>query len=208
MSGHINSAAEVEWNTAVYVLGAIREVIGGQIGLDPCSNSTSKVNPRKAYSLPERDGLVEPWDEQSVFVNAPFGYCYMHRASRAIIAAKTYREALTEKQRAEYRGSSIKDWVRRCADAAAEGREVFALLPAAVDTSHWHDFIFPRATAVCFFRGRVRYVRPNGQSGPAPMACALVNWGSNARRIDVAFKRYGHVWLLPHEVRLRGRVSL
>jgi hypothetical protein len=58
--------------TPAYVLEPIRELLGGKIGLDPC---TEPDNPTAAdaFYCPPADGCALPWDSSSVFVNPPYG---------------------------------------------------------------------------------------------------------------------------------------
>lgn len=58
--------------TPEYVLGPVRESLGGRIGLDPC---TTETNPTDAdvFFFPPSDGAEEPWDASQIFVNPPYG---------------------------------------------------------------------------------------------------------------------------------------
>lgn len=49
----------------------IRRVFGGRIGLDPCTLSTNPVGADVFYTEDD-DGLVQPWDEETIFVNPPY----------------------------------------------------------------------------------------------------------------------------------------
>lgn len=153
-AGRSTVATQVHWNTPAHYLVGIREVFGGVIHLDPCSNETSAVASLVEYR-PPTDGLRESWDAPTIFVNPPYG-------------------------RDRIGGTTIKDWLRRCSAAhLAHGSEVIALVPVATNTSHWKEFVFPTAAAVCFLSDpRVKFTL-GGVAIPrgAPMACALVYWG-------------------------------
>lgn len=58
--------------TPPYVLGPVREALGGSIGLDPC---TLLDNPCGAtvFFHPPQDGAELPWEAESIFVNPPYG---------------------------------------------------------------------------------------------------------------------------------------
>lgn len=59
--------------TPNYVLERVREDLGGEIGLDPCTTRDNPVGARWFFT-PEEDGLVCSWFGcTSVFVNPPYG---------------------------------------------------------------------------------------------------------------------------------------
>jgi len=94
------------------------------------------------------------------------------------------------------RGSSIRDWIRRCADAHAEhDSEVLALVPVAANTKHWKMYVWGAATAVCFlYDTRLRFLVGGLDVGKgAPMACAIVYWGNDYERFFKCFIEYGAV---------------
>jgi hypothetical protein len=171
----VNSASQ-SWCTPPKYVRAVREVFGGVILLDPCSNPYSVVDADIEYRLPESDGLRSSWEFATIYVNPPYG------ADR-------------------HRGTTIKDWLRRCARAREEhGSEVLALVPVATNTKHWKDYVFGVADAVCFlYDTRLRFLVDGKDEGKgAPMSCAMVYWGDNLSRFDEVFSTHGAV------VELRG----
>lgn len=166
----VNSRSR-NWGTPACYVKAVEAVFGGRIALDPCSNAHSIVNAVTEYSLPERDGLIESWNHPTIYVNPPYG-------------------------RDKDRESSIKDWLRRCADANRDHKsQVIALVPVATNTGHWKECIFGSATAVCFlYDTRLKFL-VNGKNGGkgAPMSCAMVYWGSSFRRFFDVFIAHGAV---------------
>ncbi len=58
--------------TPSYVLGPIRELFGGRIGLDPCTEPDNPTEAQRFY-CPPQDGCVLSWDMPTVFVNPPYG---------------------------------------------------------------------------------------------------------------------------------------
>lgn len=168
-----------DWGTPRLYAEAAREALGG-IDLDPCSSRHSIVGAAVEYA-PPTDGLKEPWDYGTVYVNPPYG-----------IAGGKYR-------------SGISDWLARCAEAhERHGSEVIALVPVATNTSHWKRSVFGRAAAACFlYDTRLKFLvdgRPGGSG--APMSCAMVYWGRRFGRFSGVFDRYGAVADLR---RLKGR---
>jgi hypothetical protein len=157
------------WCTPPKYVSAVRKVFGGTIALDPCSNGHSVVQARVEYELPDQDGLRNSWNYPTVYVNPPYG------ADRE-------------------RGTTIKDWLRKCALAHEEhGSEVLALVPVATNTKHWKDYIFGAADAVCFlYDTRLRFLVDGKDEGKgAPMSCAMVYWGEHVSRFQEVFLRHG-----------------
>jgi hypothetical protein len=120
------SSADETWNTPALVLDALRAGFG-EIGLDPCDNSSSLTMARKSCRKDRgEDGLACSWQESGlVFVNPPYG-----------------RE--------------ISKWAKKAAIEAGKGAEIVSLVPARVDTS-WFETLTTNAAAVLFWRGRLRF---------------------------------------------------
>lgn len=160
-----------EWGTPEKYVNAVREFFGGQIALDPCSNEYSIVNAKTEYRLPKHDGLKESWNYRTIYVNPPYGI---------------------DKER----GTSIKKWLCRCYNAYKDNNsEVLALVPVATNTGHWKNYVFGRATGVCFlYDTRLKFL-VNGQNGGkgAPMSCAMIYWGHDFDRFMVIFRKFGAV---------------
>lgn len=81
-------------------------------------------------------------------------------------------------------------WAAACRRAhATRGCEVILLLPARTDTAYWHEEIVT-ANAVCFWRGRMRFV---GAPANAPFPTALVYWGAWPWLFHEVFSAKGRV---------------
>ncbi|MFT2753821.1 DNA N-6-adenine-methyltransferase [Clavibacter sp. Sh2088] len=159
-----------DWTTPPDILASVRKVFKGQIGLDPCSNEHSLVDAQIEYRLPERDGLNEPWEAETIFVNPPYG---------------------SDKER----GTRIAHWFAKIGEAAAAGSEVLALVPVATNTGHWKQFVYPVAAGICFlYAPRLRFYI-NGREDPkgAPMSCAVVYYGHDFDQFAEAFRVHGAV---------------
>jgi hypothetical protein len=160
-----------DWGTPEKYVRDVREVLGGEIDLDPCSNVFSIVRARVEYRLPETDGLKASWDFRRIYVNPPYG---------------------TDR----VRGTRIKDWLKKCSDShQAYGSEVLALVPVATNTSHWMHFVFDTAAGVAFlYDTRLRFLVDGRDEGKgAPMSCAMVYWGAHYDRFFRVFLRHGAV---------------
>ena len=171
MSGYMESAKAVDWCTPPVIVEAVRAAFGGAIDLDPCGNEQSVVGAGAEFRLERgQDGLAIGWTGR-VYVNPPFG-----------------------------RG--LRAWVQKA--VASSTSPVYArtimLLPAAVDTRHWQQDIFPNARAICWVRGRIKFL---GAKASAPMACALVYFGARGEAVELAAQVHaglstvGTVHLLP-----------
>lgn len=58
--------------TPEYILESVRRVLGGTIGLDPCTEPDNPTGANVFYTPPQ-DGCSLPWDAASVFCNPPYG---------------------------------------------------------------------------------------------------------------------------------------
>lgn len=160
-----------DWGTPEKYVAAVKRVFGGEIDLDPCSNRFSIVHAAVEYRLPAHDGLKEPWDFKRIYVNPPYG---------------------SDKER----GTRIRDWLARCADAHADfGSEVLALVPVATNTGHWKKHVWGVATAIAFLHDtRLKFLvngDPNNKG--APMSCAMVYWGTKTDLFRQTFAKLGAV---------------
>jgi len=164
----INTLSQ-EWGTPEKYVNAIKDFFGGRIDLDPCSHKYSIVHARTEYQLPKHDGLRESWNFPTIYVNPPYGI---------------------DKER----GTAIKNWLLKCAMAHEHFKsEVLALVPVATNTGHWKNYVFGKATAVCFlYDTRLKFLI-NGQNGGkgAPMSCAMIYWGKDFDKFFSIFGKFG-----------------
>ncbi len=72
--------------TPAYLLDPIREALGG-IELDPCTTPDNPVGAARFYTPPV-DGIAEPWDAATIYVNPPYGQARDRWADRCIRAAR------------------------------------------------------------------------------------------------------------------------
>ncbi len=168
---HNTSFLSQHWGTPRKYVDAIRHFFGGTIALDPCSSEHSIVGATTEFRLPETDGLAASWNYATIFVNPPYG------ADRV-------------------RGTTIRDWLRKCAEAHSErGAQVLALVPVATNTKHWKLYVWGAATGIAFlYDTRLKFL-VDGKSGGkgAPMSCAIVYWGPQYERFKRIFTKFGAV---------------
>lgn len=167
---NINTLSQ-SWGTPNKYVMAVKKVFGGHIDLDPCSNKYSVVKAKVEYILPKHDGLKESWNYPTIYINPPYGI---------------------DKER----GTTIKNWLARCAHAYEEyNSEVLALVPVAANTTHWKKYVFTKAKAICFlYDTRLRFLENGKDSGKgAPMACAMIYWGNDYQKFYNVFIEHGAV---------------
>lgn len=171
MSGAIIDMVSQHWNTPEYILERVRAVFGnrgaydGQVDLDPCSNEHSTVGARVSFALPI-DGLAQSWEGyESMFINPPYG-------------------------RDRERGTSIEDWVKK---ASESNTPCIMLIPASTETTFWFDYIWPTYDAICFLRGRVKFLLNGEPKAASTKGSALIYWGPDKQRFKDFFEDIGHV---------------
>lgn len=157
-----------DYNTPPKYIEVVRDFIGGRISLDPCSNKFSMVDAETEWILPENDGLQKDWKcFNSIFVNPPYG-------------------------KDRERGTSIRDWCKKCAETSFMNcaAHIFLLIPVATNTRHWKDSIFPWAQDICFLSDtRVKFWE-NGEVNKkgSPMPCCIVHYGGKSRGVSFSQK--------------------
>lgn len=141
-----------------------------KVEFDPCSNKDSIVNAGIEIILPD-DGLKRKWSYKTIFVNPPFGRDFERK-------------------------TTIKDWILKCYEANEKyDAEVLLLIPVATNTSHWKEFIFGKASAICFlYDTRLKFrINGNEDNKGCPMACAMIYYGENIEKFYKIFSSVGYV---------------
>jgi hypothetical protein len=166
----INSFSQ-HWCTPQKYADAVKEMFNGIIRLDLCSNEWSIVKADIEYRLPKDDGLSKEWNYRTIYVNPPYG------------SDRT-------------RGTTIKNWLKKCAETYKKyDSEILALIPVATNTSHWKNYIFGEATAICFlYDTRLKFgINGSENNKGAPMACCMIYWEKNIKLFQDIFSRFGAV---------------
>ncbi len=170
-AGRTINSQSIHWCTPPKYVEAVKKVFGGTVQLDPCSNRWSAVGAETEFTLPQSDGLAEEWNYKTIYVNPPYG------ADRE-------------------RKTTIKNWMYKCVLSHKHFHsEILALIPVAANTRHWKEYIWSRATAVCFlYDTRLKFLENgNGEGKGAPMACAMIYWGKDYDRFFQVFLKFGAV---------------
>ena len=179
---------ETVYITPDLLLDPTRTYFGGRIPLDPATelhNPTKAevycVSPEDAPAPLEQlslapdeaplllvDGLQVPWsDYDGVFLNPPYG-------------------------------KVLKTWCEKIYEETLLGAEILALLPAGprFATRYFQEFIFnPGLDAILFVRGRVKFLRPNGDvtTGQNPYDSMVLGFNVDTDRFVESFKHLGAV---------------
>lgn len=169
-AGRTQNTLSTSWCTPMKYVQSINQFYNNNIELDPCSNDDSIVNAKVKYIYPINDGLKDSWDYKNIFVNPPCGRDKDHK-------------------------TSIKDWLKRCYESSLNESEVLALIPVATNTSHWKEYIFNKATGICFLSDtRLKFrIDGNENNKGCPVACCMVYWGNYFERFKDIFGTYGAV---------------
>lgn len=169
-----HSSESVEWYSPEKIVEPSREVLGG-IELDPAScELANKVIRAERFFTVEDDGLAQPWEARTLFLNPPYGWHdYPGGTPRALV------------------------WTRKLIEEYEAGRveEAILLVKAAIETE-WFEPLWDRV--VCFPRGRVNFWREDGGHG-APHASAVVYLGEHPGKFVRVFKSIGRIPLLVTE---------
>lgn len=170
-AGRMVNSQSVNWCTPSKYVTTVKALFNGKVALDPCSNKWSIVEAETAFALPRQDGLIEEWNYKTIYVNPSYG------ADRN-------------------RKTTIKHWLYKCVHAHRQFHsEVLALVPVAANTSHWKEYVWGSATAVCFlYDTRLKFLENGDDEGKgAPMACAMIYWGANYDDFFEVFLEFGAV---------------
>ena len=180
----MGSSKSNDWGTPPDVLDRLYQYMGG-IALDPCANARSIVKAKRLITLPE-NGLTVDWKSSVDVTPVDVLDTTAHvpvKQDGVIFVNPPY-------------GREVKTWVNKCIAEAAKGAEIVLLTAARVDTKWFHK-LFDSADAICFWKGRLKFIDLNtgSQDDPAFFPSALVYWGPNIATFQEAFDDKGHVML-------------
>ena len=159
-----NATGEYEWYTPSIYIEAAREVMGS-IDVDPASSEVAdKTVKATKYYTIESDGLIQKW-EGNVWMNPPY--------SQPLIT--DFCNLLIDK----YLNGEIK---RAC-----------VLVNNATETNFYQNML-NHSKAVCFIKGRVKFIDKNGESTGAPLqGQTILYFGDNYREFGSIFSQFGVV---------------
>lgn len=93
-------------------------------------------------------------------------------------------------------------WIERAHDQAKRGKiRVVVLVMARTDTAAFHDHIM-KAQELYFVRGRLKFTREDGHTGPAPCGSVVAvfdgRWETRAPQIKTLEKNAKNEWEINH----------
>lgn len=152
-----------EWYTPSRFVELARAVLG-QIHVDPASNPIAQATVNAAtYYTAETNGLDKEWHGK-VWMNPPY--------SRKLIGC----------------------FVDKLIEEYQSGRCTEAIVPTHNSTdTKWAATLFENAAALCFTRGRVRFVSPNGAYAAPAMGQLFSCFGRRPDRFASVFREVGHI---------------
>jgi phage N-6-adenine-methyltransferase len=167
-SGVLNHRAQGtgqnEWYTPAEYIQAVRDVLGA-IDLDPASSEVAnKVVGAARFFTAEDDGLTKDWTAKTLWMNPP------------------YAQPL------------IAQFVEKMVLSFSEGRvlEAIVLTHNYTDTAWFHK-AEESCNAICFTRGRVGFLSPDGDKAAPTQGQAFFYFGPSIDRFAVRFQSIGFV---------------
>ena len=134
-----NNSGEYEWYTPIEYIEAARLTMG-TIDLDPAScDAANETVKAKTYYTEEQDGLIQPWFG-TVWLNPPY--------SQPLVSQ--FCDLLVD----NYLKGNIK--------------QACVLVNNATETKFYQNML-NHCSAVCFIKGRVKFVDKNGESKGSPL---------------------------------------
>jgi phage N-6-adenine-methyltransferase len=154
---------ENEWFTPVEYIELARRALG-EIDLDPASNDLAQKDVCASdYFTVEDNGLSRQWYGR-VWLNPP------------------------------YAQPAIENFVFKLVDEVAAGRvEQAILLTHNYTDTAWFQKAASAAAAICFTRGRVRFVSPQGDLAAPTQGQAFFYFGDNIEAFADAFRGVGFI---------------
>lgn len=164
-AAHVShNSGENEWYTPKTYIEAARRAMGS-IDLDPASSHKANETVQATnYYTLEDDGLYQKWFG-NVWMNPPYSQPEIERFAEKI--AKSYAD---------------KDIKQAC-----------VLVNNATETN-WFQMMLKEAAALCFHKGRIRFISAEGKLGEAPLqGQAILYFGANTTAFAEEFSAFGQI---------------
>lgn len=152
-----------EWHTPPEYLEAAREVLG-EIDLDPASSDIAQRDVKaKQFFTTQENGLTQEWKGR-VWLNPPYAQPF------------------------------IAEFVKKLVDEiAAENVSQAILLTHNYTDTAWFQSAARACSAICFTRGRIRFIDPNGALAAPTQGQAFFYFGKHIQRFIHRFVGIGFV---------------
>lgn len=159
-----HNSGENEWYTPPQYIVAAREVMG-EIDLDPASSAVAqKVVQAERFFTKEDDGLQQEWSGR-IWMNPP------------------------------YSGDLVGKFAEKLAEAYDSNKVSAAvvLVNNATD-SKWFQRLAASASAICFPKGRIRYLDSTGTPANSPLqGQAILYFGGDVGAFAEVFQQFGFI---------------
>jgi phage N-6-adenine-methyltransferase len=153
-----------EWYTPERYIEFARAVLG-VIDLDPASSEIAQAKVRATrYFTIATDGLIHDWHGR-VWLNPPYGQPYI----------------------TQFVGKLVGEYT------ALRVSEAILLTHNYTDTA-WFHMAASACSAICFTRGRIRFVAPSGEVASPTQGQAFFYFGPHPGRFRTYFGPEGHVF--------------
>lgn len=152
---------ENEWYTPIEHIEAVQDVLNG-IDLDPASSEIAQENIKaNEFFTIDDDGLSKDWHGK-IWLNPP------------------------------YTQPDIKNFVVKLVDEFSSGNvtESILLTHNYTDTS-WFHTAASVCNAICFTRGRISFVNPEGKKAAPTQGQAFFYYGENTDKFSEVFSKFG-----------------
>lgn len=154
---------ENEWYTPAEHIEAARAAMGG-IDLDPASSEAAQVVVKaEKFFTVLDDGLRHEWHGR-IWLNPPYSQPEIHHFIEKLIAEST----------------------------AGNVTQAIALTHNSTDTL-WFHRLEEIAARICFTRGRIAFIDPQGDRAAPTQGQAFFYIGENVEEFDSVFKQFGFI---------------
>lgn len=154
---------ENEWYTPLQYIEAVRKVLG-EIDLDPATSLAAQEKIQaKAFFTRAEDGLLRQWHGR-VWLNPPYAQPFIWNFVEKLVLE------LTE----------------------ARVTEAILLTHSYTDTA-WFHHAEAIAASICFSRGRIKFVDPDGEECAPTQGQAFFYYGENQQRFGEVFREFGFI---------------
>lgn len=160
-----NNSGENEWYTPTKIVDLARRTMGG-IDLDPASSKKAQETVlANRYFTKEDDGLDKDWTAPSVWLNPPY--------------SKELVTEFSDKLLTEYRDGRVE--------------QACVLVNNATETV-WFQRLAFNAKAICFFRGRIKFLDSTGTPANTPLqGQAMLYFGKDSTKFAEQCSEQGFV---------------
>jgi len=137
----------------------------GPIVLDPCTTVDNRTGAQHFFTF-EDDGFTKDWWEVS-----QGGLIFVNPPF-----------------------SKLRNWTRKCSEEGKKGCNIVTLLPGDTSTVWFQDIVGPTASGVCFWRGRIEFIRTSKAFNASAMQPTLFAfWGNLTENFQSAYADHGLV---------------